>query len=361
MTESVKNKAEYFVRSNVLYYSGGTMKRLSLIGCLLALIAYSRGAEDAITDYLDNVKVGEAIEYRNLRIFPLIATKTLSTQNYLTLDEAMDNGWLKIREVSSGQVNVVEIKNKAKKMVFIMTGEIISGAKQDRMLKEDILLPPNSDWTRAPVYCVEHGRWTHVSPEFKSEKLLIPNAIRHKAKITENQSDVWDEIALSQERMNISSKTGTIRANYEDKKIQKEIDEYVKKLVPALSKSTIGVVVTTGNRIICLDMFAHNKLLRSLWRKLIKSYAMDAVVGEKGIVNKNTIEDFLETFEGVHCISIGTPGLGTLTKIESDVGKGSALIYKSAVVHLDFFPHEDILDNDSELRIDFRRNQRLDD
>ncbi len=339
------------------------MKRLVLVLFAVVMCVYSKGEEGTINNYLDMVRVGEAIEYRNLKIFPLVAKKILSTQSYVTLDEAMDRGWLRIKEAGSGQVNSVEIKNNGYKMVFVMTGEMISGAKQDRMLKEDVLIPSKSGWIRVPVYCVEHGRWTQVSPEFKSERLLVPNVLRQKAKITESQSEVWDEIAASQHRMGITSATGTVRANYEDEAVQKEIAEYTRKLekVPKLSNATIGVVVTTGNRIICFDMFVNNGLLKKLWRKLTKSYAVDALSGEKRVINKYHIENFIEALENAQCMSIGTSGLGKLIKIQSDFGRGSALVYKSAVVHLDFFPTDGIIDDDSGLRLDFRRDQRLDD
>jgi hypothetical protein len=340
-----------------------TMIRSLLIILLLAACAYPKSAANVIKNYLGKVQVGNPFEYKNLRIFPVFAKKALSTQNYVTLDQALDKGWLKIKEVGSGQVSYVEVKNTGNKMVFFMTGEMISGAKQDRMVKQDVLLPSKSAWVRIPVYCVEHGRWESVSAEFKSEKLIVPNALRQKAKITESQSEVWDEIAASQARMGIASGTGTVRANYENKKVKKEINEYVKKFasVPKLSKSVIGVVVTTGNRIICFDMFANHGLLKKLWKKLIKSYAMDALSGEKGIIDKPDIETFIEALEDANFVSTGTPGLGKLTRIESDFGKGSALLYKSAVVHMDFFPTEGIIDTDSELRLDFRRGQRLDD
>jgi len=107
-------------------------------------------------------------------------------------------------------------------------------------------------------------------------------------------------------------------------------------------------------------MFANNGLFNKLWKKLIKSYAMDAISGEKGIIEKDDIENFIEALEQANYVSTGTPGLGKLVKIESDFGKGSALIYKSAVVHMDFFPQDGIID-DGGLRLDIRRNQRLED
>lgn len=335
------------------------MKRILLLLAAMCVLSYA--AEGAILQYLNAVKVGEPIEYKNLTIFPLLANKTLSLQNYVTLDEAMDKGWLKIKEVGSGEVNAVEVKNSGKNMVFIMTGEILRGAKQDRMVKEDLLIPSKSGWIQVPVYCVEHGRWTHVSPEFKSDGFLVPNAVRERAKKSESQSEVWDEIATSQEKLGITSGTGTVRANYEDDEVKKKVDDYTGKFkkVPQLSKSTIGVVVVTGNRIICFDMFANNGLLNKLWSKLIKSYTMDALTGEKGILDKDDIEEFIEALHETKCVSTGTPGLGTLVKVEEDFGKGSALINTSTVVHMDFFPMSDCWHQGSGMRLDFRMNERL--
>lgn len=338
------------------------MKRLLIIVFSLALGVFSKGEDDAIKNYLDKITVGEPIEYQNLRLFPIVTKTTLDLRDYLTLDEAMDKGCLKIKEFGSGEVNFVKIKNNSKEMVFILTGEMITGAKQDRMIKEDVLLPPNSDWIKVAVYCVEHGRWTAVSPEFKSEQLVVPNVVRQRAKITESQTEVWDEVAKSQERLGIASKTGTVRANYEDERIQKEVAKYAENFerIPKIAKSTIGVVVTTGNRIICFDLFANNGLLKKLWKKLVKSYAMDALSGAKSSVDKEDINEFLETFEEAKYVSAGTPGLGKLVVIESTIGKGSALGYENGVVHMDFFPNEGTIDNGSGLRLDLRREQRLD-
>jgi hypothetical protein len=329
---------------------------------ILALVGISRAQEDVVIKYLNKIKVGNAFEYNNLKIFPVLATKTLSTQSYVTLDEATDKGWIKIKEVGSGQVNSVTVRNTGNKMVFLLTGEVISGAKQDRMLNTDVLLPANSSWTQVPVYCVEHGRWTQVSPEFKSGMMIVPNAVRQKAKVSESQSEVWDEIASSQDRLGIASGTGTVTANYEDAEVKKKIEEYEKKFenFPEISSTTIGVVVTTDDRVICFDLFANAGLLKKYWTKLIRSYAMDALHGGKGTLDKDDIERFLEALSEANFTSTNTSGLGTLLKIESDFGKGSALVYGSAVVHMDFFPSEGFLD-DPELHLDIRRDLRLED
>ncbi len=339
------------------------MKRLIILCAILSINGFSKGEDDVIDKYLEGITVGNPVEYKNLKIFPLELKIAITSQDFVTLDEATDKSWIKIRESGDGEVNIVEVRNNGLSAVFLMTGEMITGAKQDRMLKQDVLVPAHSEWIRVPVFCVEHGRWVSVSPEFKSGNLVVPNAIRSEAKLSESQSEVWAGIARDQEKLGIASGTGTVRANYEDADVQEKVADYERNIgsMPKLSKSTVGVVVTTGNQVICFDLFANNQLIGKLWKKLAKSYAMDAIHGSQSTLTRDEIEDFIATMQNGHLTSTGTPGLGKLFDLETEIGKGTALVYGSAVVHMDYFPNNpQIIDDDPDLRLDFRRDQRLD-
>jgi hypothetical protein len=317
---------------------------------------------EEIDSNLRGLKVAEPIKYKNLMIFPL-TTRVEKRTDYVTLDKAMEYDWLRIREIDGGEVNSVELMNTGDKIVFILTGEMLTGAKQDRMLREDLLVPPKSGWLRIPVYCVEHGRWLSVSSSFKSAGEVAPNELRYRAKITEDQSEVWDAIASSQERLGINSGTSTVQANYQDERIKQELAEYTEHLekIPRLNKTTVGVVAAVGERIICVDIFADNDLLVKFWRKLLRSYTMDAISERKAAVSKSAVDDLLHDLRNAKYVSIGTPGLGDLYRIDSNSGKGNALLLKGTVVHMDFFVGEANTGSSPELRLDFRRDQRLDD
>jgi hypothetical protein len=326
---------------------------------LLAPLVASQEPE-AIDANIAKLVIGNPITYKNLTIFPL-TRHLMPSIDYVSFDEAMKYNWLTIKEIDNGEVNAVQLKNNGNKVVFIMTGEMLSGAKQDRMVKDDILIPAKSDWLEVPVYCVEHGRWVSVSPAFKSPELMAPNELRNRARITEDQSEVWDAIASSQDRLGIASSTRTAQANYEDEDTKAQIAEYTKALanMPRLTKNTVGICVTTGDRIICIDIFANNGLLMKYWNKLLKSYVLDAIHETKSVIEKAQIQGLLDALSHAHYASVGTSGLGDLYKIDTDFGKGSALVHKDRLVHMDFFVND--MPVDGELRLDLRREQRLND
>jgi len=334
-----------------------------LTAMMMVLALNTAGNEPkTMNSYIEELRIAKPITYKNLIIYPLTMQQMTKT-DYVTLDEALMKNWLTIREIGTGEVNNVKLKNSGDKVVFIMTGEMLSGAKQDRMLREDLLVPPKSEWLRVPVYCVEHGRWASVSSTFKSSKEFAPNELRQRARITENQSEVWDAIASSQERLGIASSTSTVQANYEDEEIKKELATYTRHFgrLPELTKNTVGVVVATGNRVICVDIFASNDLIAKFWSKLLRSYAMDAISQREPVVRKEDIQDLVQALANANHVSVGTPGMGNLRRIETDFGKGTALIHNGKIVHLDFFVDNLQDTDDPQWRLDMRRDQRLND
>ncbi|MFC1842459.1 ARPP-1 family domain-containing protein [Candidatus Dependentiae bacterium] len=343
-----------------------------IFGALFALLFLTTSGQtftrskELIDKYLNEIEIGKPIEYKNMKLFPIQVNQELSSKNYVTLDEASKKDWLTIKELSSATVNTVEVKNNGKKPILLMTGEIIKGAKQDRMIKKDILLPPNKTWVQVPVFCVEHGRWNHVSPEFKSANTCVTGSVRKQATLSEchnAQGAVWNEISKSQNKIGVSSSTGTMMANYQDENIQEKITDYTKNLknFPGISENTIGVVVTTGNKIICFDMFANNKLLQKYWNKLLKSYSMDCIQSKKSTINQENIENFINQIVVSEKKSAQTNGLGQVYKLESNLGKGSALVDRSSVVHMDFFLGKSNTSNSSPLNFEARRSNRLQD
>ena len=133
------------------------MKWLLRVGCLLGAGAALAGAQSQlprpVSKLLYNLKVAAPIRHENLTVFPLTVSGSTSV-DYSLLDEAIASGSVKVVEKDGGQVNTVRMRNDGKGYVFGMAGEIVSGAKQDRMLQDDVLLPPKSGSRKLLPVCL---------------------------------------------------------------------------------------------------------------------------------------------------------------------------------------------------------------
>ncbi len=150
------------------------MKGRFLAVMVVALVVLAGAAvaapADRVVTVLEGLKPGNPVKHGNLTVFPLIG-KATGSMNYTMLDKAIRKGYVEVQEKDGGDVNTVRIRNKSDKYVFGMAGEMITGAKQNRMLQKDVLLHPKSGWLDLSVYCVEHGRWHGSSMDFSSKAL----------------------------------------------------------------------------------------------------------------------------------------------------------------------------------------------
>ena len=101
-----------------------------------------------------------------------------------------DRKLLRINEVNfDGSVGQVEVTNDSRYYLYILDGEAISGAKQNRIAERSVIIAPYSS-TIVPVNCVERGRWNYNSQNFsKSEFVLHPKARDEKAELLKNKEE----------------------------------------------------------------------------------------------------------------------------------------------------------------------------
>lgn len=60
----------------------------------------------------------------------------------LTLQEALAKG--SVRVIETGEVNELKVENTGEEDIFIQSGDIVKGGKQDRVLTMSFVLPPKS-------------------------------------------------------------------------------------------------------------------------------------------------------------------------------------------------------------------------
>jgi len=309
-----------------------------------ALSAQPAGGEKALLSSIEHIVVGEPVTSRNIAIFPLTGGSAKASQNIklVTLDEAIARGALICKELERESVNQIMIQNSSSDWVFIMAGEILTGSKQDRILKNDLLLPPKSGRLAVEAYCVEHGRWSYNSKSFSSEKTASNISVRQKARETCAQGAVWDAVQTTQSNLGYESKSQALSETYKAPAIEKGMDELYDafKSLPEKHPGTRGAIVAIGGEVLCIDIFNDDKLFEKLWPKLLKSYLLEGLSSRnKGVkAHREDAKKFLTWIPGASIKASDAIGEGVRLSIESSRVTGSALTYESMLIHSDIFP-----------------------
>jgi hypothetical protein len=335
-------------------------KILTLVAALAAATALA-GAQPASTRLISSLSVGNPQTYRNLTLFPLTGP-VQSSAGFRLLDEAIQSGQVKVQEKDGGEVNTVRVRNTGKTYVFGMAGEIVSGAKQDRMLQDDVLLPPGSGWLDVPVYCTEHGRWTGSS-SFGTKGYVASGQVRERAAKSRSQEEVWAAVDEAHEQLGVAAPSRAFARVYEDRDAQEQAKPYVERFcgLPSLSPRATGVAVAVGGSIVCVDAFASPDMFRKMWPKLLRSYVVDALASQPhGRLGVKDAQQFLCLAAGAAVTELPTVGAGRLQRLDAGNSSGTALVFRSGVVHLDLFPDATAEREDgSAPRLDVRRQRTI--
>ncbi|MBE3587293.1 MAG: hypothetical protein IMW93_01830 [Thermoanaerobacteraceae bacterium] len=304
-----------------------------------------------LVNFLHTLRVGEPQAFENLTVFPLTGTQ-FQQPGYLLLDEALAHGLIEVREVSeAGSVNEVLVINKSDLPVLLMDGEILTGAKQNRVVNASVLVGPRAE-LEIPVSCVEQGRWRYVAEKFTDSRRFSYARLRAQksAQVAEslhafrafsaNQSAIWDEVERKQRKMGAESPTGAVNRVYESH------EEKLKKYCAAFSplEGQVGAAVFINGCFVCLDAFDSPATLRKLHTKMLESYALDALE-QAGLDRKepenSAAEQLLEKIAAARVARYPSVGLGEDLRIKAKELVGSCLALDGRVIHLAIFARED--------------------
>ena len=98
-------------------------------------------ATNLIQERIEEVTLGEPTIHGQMAMFPLLDGEE-SSADYLTLDESISYGCAHVTEIDKdGSVPELTFKNSCEKRIFLMEGEELLGAKQNRTLNISILVP----------------------------------------------------------------------------------------------------------------------------------------------------------------------------------------------------------------------------
>ncbi len=297
------------------------------------------------------------ITRRNLTVYPVVSGLKVDTSDFLTLDEGLASGAVRITEMGRGgntlyrgrmqeqgpwqegrpvpvvqsapSVNELVLINASSRPLVLLAGEVVSGGKQNRIIGSDLVVPPKSEPLPLSVFCVEHGRWSEGAG-FGAAKAIAHPSIRKEAQVSKSQSGVWESVSRSAGAMSADSPTADYLHVLSSPKAQRSFEEiaqgiesdYERELRERVGgQGAVGVIVAINGQLVWSDVFSSADLFRRYWPKLLRSYVMEAqsrVPGElvKGAPSSREAAEFLLEDHGRESVQV-EPGAFRRTSISS--------------------------------------------
>jgi hypothetical protein len=306
---------------------------------------------ETIEKYLGSVSVGELQIHRSMAIVPILAQTEVEV-DYSTLDEAYQEGVITVVEITKeGNVPNLKLLNRGPKMILIVDGEELVGAKQNRIVNVTMLIGANREII-IPVSCVERGRWSYSSDAFFSEGRMMSARLRKGAYSDVHDSlkrgrgyypdqlKVWQNVSEEAFELGIHSGTEAMADTYRGK--ASAIDEYLKAFT--IFPHQVGMVSLVNNKVVGVDSFGRSDTFSKMHRKLVSSYVLEAMgCGEdKSDASslKNRAQEFLDRAKRGKMESHRSVDLGTDVRLEDDQMVGSFLAFERQILHLAIFPKD---------------------
>ena len=141
-------------------------------------------------------------QHDNLAIYLVHGNDTVKGEAFLTLEEALAKKVLVVHE--TGNVGELTVDNVSEtESIFIQSGDIVSGGKQDRCLGLDLVVPPNTKGVKLASFCVEQGRWSARGGEatghfYTKSNRLSSRELKLSAFKGRSQGEVWNYVGRQQ-------------------------------------------------------------------------------------------------------------------------------------------------------------------
>ncbi|MCD6363759.1 MAG: hypothetical protein J7M13_07185 [Synergistetes bacterium] len=278
---------------------------------------------------------------RNLVVYPIKVPDSLEEN----LPIALEEGRFSIKELDPPRVDTVIFENFSNTPIFLLDGEELLGAYQNRVSNTSVWLEPGRSY-RLPVSCVEEGRWrggnsfipggTMLNPSLRS--LLcsgVNRSLQENKGYRSDQRSLWNSIRDALSSLRISSRTSSFHDAYDN--LKDEIERYASE-AEGLKEKFSGFIIETP-ALIAIDLFGSSKILSRMLRKLIKSYLMEGLLTRgSSSVSLKRVRRFISSLTFSRVRSYPSIGCGVELRFGDGVKLlGKVLLLEDKLVHLSLF------------------------
>jgi hypothetical protein len=258
---------------------------------LLAAIAYlifgsTRSSEATVALDGATYRVTGPYTHENLGVY-FIHGQNQDSNDYLTLEDGLRSGLVKVTEKDQEQVNELMIENTSERPLFLQEGDRIQGGKQDRIIYASHVVSPHSGRMPVASFCVEASRWTAGAAgknfQGNGNAILAPVSVRTAGKVQKDQGQVWQAVAGQKSiaaAQNLASNTNSsLNETLDAPKVKELSDAFVSALRDkATAHDVIGVAIVVNGQVQEVDLYPNHRLLTKQYPRLLGAYALEAVI-----------------------------------------------------------------------------------
>lgn len=256
-------------------------------GCLW----YGAGRQATITPAEPEFTVTGPFTHDNLTVFLLHGPDTARPRPVLGLDEALAAGVAIVHE--TGSVNELAVENTSSDAdLLLLSGDIVKGGRQDRVLQATAILPPNSGRVPVRSFCVEHNRWTGRAGQDAGRFAANPGQIGGKelkkaVQLSGDQGAVWNNVTTQQgaltrnlgAEVNSPDSPSSLQLALENDRVQAEVAKYREAITGRAARrpDVIGFVTVVNGQVTGAEAFGSHALFEKAWAKAVTAAAVEAV------------------------------------------------------------------------------------
>lgn len=221
------------------------------------------------------LRIGDPVSVGGVTVYPVIdeaAPKHVFTQT-MGLASAMASGQLSIMETGDESYASLQMTNHSKQPIYVMAGEVIRGGRQDRMITDDVVIPPEEVPLMVDVHCVERGRWSDTASTFQYGG-RAEHSLREVLEDDGGQDRTWEVVAALNTARGAAATGAYVSMGGE------ELLEYRQQLRVALADEdqVVGAVVAHNGELVHAEMFGDPTQASIARAVALDGYALDATV-----------------------------------------------------------------------------------
>ena len=331
---------------------------MALLPALVREIRTTNGFNTIVEfrNVLGRLTLGKPTYHHNLTVYPLL-WRECAPSPCTVFNRAVGAGEVVIEELSeettaevgaTGQPNSVPrlaVTNRTGRPLLIPEGEILVGAKQNRVIDATVLVAAGERFS-VPVHCAESGRWRRQSQHVPTRVDSSPPSRPPRSRAAEhdvtacgqaegNRAEAWNQVHVCLDGEAPQPETASLADGFvsRDDRLRQYREHF------SLPPSAAGLLAGRCEQILGMDLFDSPETFAALRGRLTDAYFFDAICDDTPAppTCQPCAQRFLDRVSGAARLGSPTLGLGDELEIAADGLLGAALLYHGRLCHLTAF------------------------